>query len=393
MTREPDSTAPPHAFAALFDAAAVGLAVLDARSRPLHVNRSLCELLATPADELLARESFYLGSAAQVAEEAKQRLAMQTGGLERYSCELALERSGGTTAWLRQTCSVARGQDGRPRHIVVELQDVSEAKACERTLHQAEELFRHTFDEAALGIVHLDASGRIVRVNRKLCEMHGYAREELLGMSALDLMADAGESARDDVAGLLRGHWRHYTAERRFVRKDGEAYPARVSVSLIRPGGAQPFLVSMVEDLSKQKAEERRMRQMAHMLDQATDAIIVHDDQRRVRFWNHSAERLFGWRAQQALGRTFADLAGEGAALTDQELASLHERGHLVVQVVCRTCDGRLLDVERRFTVVEDEHAPAVVLSVNTDVTERVKAQRELESANRELQAQVRRAR
>ena len=315
---------------------------------------------------------------------------MRTGGLDRYACERELQCPDGSTRWLQQTCSVTRGSDGRPRHIVVELQDISEAKSLQHSLHQIEELFRHTFDEAALGIVHLDASGKIVRVNRKLCEMHGYSREELMGLSAMDLMADAGESARDDVAGLLRGHWRHYTAERRFVRKGGEAYPARVSVSIIRPSGAQPFLVSMVEDLSKQKAAERRMRQMAHMLDHATDAIIVHDDKRRVRFWNRSAEQLFGWRTHQALGRTFAELVGEGAALTEQELESLHQRGHMVVQVVCRTADGRMVDVERRFTVVADENEPPVVLSVNTDVTERVKAQRELERAHRELQDQVR---
>lgn len=389
MKREPDLSASTDACAAAFACAAVGLAVLDTASRPLRVNASLCKLLGCSADELLSRETFYIGTPEQAHAEAGQRVAMRTGGLDRYSCERELQHGDGSSTWVQQTCSVARGANGRPEHIVVEVQDVTDAKALARTLHQAEELFRHTFDEAALGIVHLDATGQIVRVNRKLCEMHGYAREELMGMSAMDLMTDSGESARDDVAGLLRGQWRHYTAERHFVRKNGERYPARVSVSIIRPSGGRPFLVSMVEDLSKHKSDERRMRQMAHMLDHATDAIIVHDEQRRVRFWNRSAEQLFGWRAQQALGRTFADLAGERAALTAQELELLYERGNMVVQVVCRTADGRMVDVERRFTVVEDEHAP-VVLSVNTDVTERVKAQRALERANRELQAQVR---
>jgi PAS domain S-box-containing protein len=109
-----------------------------------------------------------------------------------------------------------------------------------------------------------------------------------------------------------------------------------------------------------------------------------------VRYWNKGAERLFGWRAEQALGRTFADLMGPHAALTVGELELLYRQGELVVQVTCATPDGRSREIERRFTVVEGEDGDATaVLSVNTDITERVRAQRELEARNRELQALV----
>ena len=355
------------ATAAAFECAGTGLAVLTLGSRPLRLNAALCELLGAVREEVLARDAFFLGTPAQVANEAQQRTAMRTGGLARYSCEREHQRPDGSRVWLLQTCSLARDEDGRPRFIVVDVRDHSEVHELALAQRRSEELFRHTFEEAALGIVHLDARGRIARINRALCEMHGYAREELIGRPLVELLADGGESAAEDVSGLLRGQWRHYTAERRFVRKTGEVWPARVSVSLIRPPGGEFFMVSMVEDLSKQKADERRMRQMAQMLDHATDAIIIHDEHRRIRFWNGSAHRLFGWRAEQALGRSFAELMGEQAALTEQQLATLHERGRLVVQVQCRTRDGTMLDVERRFTVVEDIEGKApAVLSVNT---------------------------
>jgi PAS domain S-box-containing protein len=358
------------ALAAAFDCASAGMAVLDVQSRPLRVNTALCELLGVPRADLLARETLFLGEARLAQDEATQRVAMRTGGLDRYTCERQHTGADGRHVWLRQTCSVARDAAGRPRFIVMEVQDHSEVRELALAQRQSEELFRHTFEEAALGIVHIDARARIVRINRALCEMHGYAREELLGRSTLDLLADGGESSVDDVSGLLRGQWRHYTAERRFVRKSGEVWPARVTVSIVRPPGSEMFMVSMVEDLSKQKADERRMRQMAQMLDHATDAIIIHDDQRRIRFWNGSAQRLFGWRCEQALGRTFAELMGEKAALTEQEMDVLHERGELAVNVACRTQDGRLLQVERRLTVVDDEDGkPPSVLSVNREIT------------------------
>jgi PAS domain S-box-containing protein len=381
-------------LAAAFDSSAAGLALLDLEGRPQRVNRALCLLAGRGADDLLALAPFHLGSAAEAADEARQRLAMRTGGLERYSIERQLERPGGGKAWVQQTCTLVRDPvTRRAQCLLLEVHDASDRKDLELELRETEERFRYTFEEAALGILFIDTRGQIIRVNRRICEMYGYPRDELVGRSAFDLMEDRGRGARDDISGLLRGQWRHYTAERRFVRNSGEVFPVRVSVSVARTIRGQPYLISMVEDLTKQKADERRMRRQAQMLHSANDAIIIHDEGRRIRYWNKGAERLFGWRAEQALGRTFAELMGPSSALTEGELDLLYRQGELIVNVTCRCCDGRMREIERRFTVVEGEESDATaVLSVNTDITERLAAQRELEQRNRDLQAQVSRA-
>jgi PAS domain S-box-containing protein len=129
----------------------------------------------------------------------------------------------------------------------------------------------------------------------------------------------------------------------------------------------------------------------AEMLDLASDAIIVHRMDRRIRYWNRGAERLFGWSAQQAVGRTFGELLGPDSGLPPQERTRMVERGEGVAQVRCRTADGRLLDVERRFTVIRDEQGQASsVLSVNTDITARVQAERELLALNSALEDRIR---
>lgn len=377
-------------LAAAFDCSAAGLALLDMQSRPIRVNPALAALLGRRAEELAALDPFYLGTPEEAASEAQQRLAMRTGGLETYTCDRRWTRADGSAFWLEQTCSLSRDAAGVPQYMLLQVRDGSDRRDLEMALRETEERYRYTFEEAALGIVHIDTRGIILRVNRRICEMHGFTRDELVGRSTFDLMADHGTSARDDIAGLLRGQWRHYTAERRFIRKNGDSYPARVSVSIARTIAGQPYVISMIEDLSKQKADERRMRRQAQMLHSANDAIIIHDESRRVRYWNKGAERLFGWRAEQALGRTFAELMGPRAALTDGEMDLLYRQGELVVQVTCRTADGRTREIERRFTVVEGEEGDATaVLSVNTDITERLRTQRELEERNRELQAQV----
>lgn len=351
MSHDAPDTIGPHELRAVFDRCAIGLAMLDPQSRPVWVNDALCELLGAPRQALLGGGPLFADSTHGIAVEREHR------------------RPDGSTVRLRQTCTVLPGTSGGGR-LLLQLQDLTEAHALRRALRDAEERWRHTFDDAALGIAHVDLRGNIVRVNRRMCEMSGYPAEELVGSSTFDLMADHGEAAGIDMAGLLRGQWRHYTAERLYLRKNGETYPAHVSVSMVRPAGGEPYFISMVEDITKQKDDERRLRRQARMLDSVNDAVVIHQEDRRIRYWNRAAETLFGWRAQQALGRTFAELLGPEAAISDEALAQLMREGALVVRVRCRRPDGRELLVERRFTVVEGEDAASrAVLSVNSDIT------------------------
>ncbi|RYF43493.1 MAG: PAS domain S-box protein [Comamonadaceae bacterium] len=257
-------------------------------------------------------------------------------------------------------------------------------------LRQSEERFRATFQQAALGIALLSLDGRILQVNPRLCEMHGYSREELLQMDSHGMAEDGGQHSRAQIKTLLDGQATSYTAERRFIRKDGSRYPAKVSVSLVRPEAGAPFFLSIVEDLSQHMADQRRLREQAQMLDQASDAIAVHDPDCRIRYWNDGAVRLFGWTAQQACGRTFADLLGAGATISDNEHRRLLQDGRLVAETRCRTASGRVLHVERHLTVIRDEDGGHAVLSVNTDITRRREAEREILTLNSALEARVR---
>jgi len=257
-------------------------------------------------------------------------------------------------------------------------------------LRQSEERFRATFQQAALGIALLSLDGRILQVNPRLCEMHGYSREELLRMDAHSMSEDGGKASQAHMQTLLDGRAASYTAERRFIRKDGSGYPAKVSVSLVRPDAGAPFFLSIVEDLSRHVADQRRLREQAQMLDQASDAIVVHNLDRSIRYWNAGAVRLFGWTSQQACGRVFADLLGAASSISDREREQLLKDGHLVAETRCRAADGRVLDVERRLTVIHDEDGQRAVLSVNTDITRRREAEREILSLNSALEARVR---
>ncbi len=122
----------------------------------------------------------------------------------------------------------------------------------------AEGRFRATFEQAAVGVAHVDLDGRWLRVNQKLCDILGYTGDELLARTFQELTylpdLDAGlANARRLVAGEIAS----YSIEKRYVHKDGSPIWVQATTALARPPAAEPYVIAVVEDIAERKALER----------------------------------------------------------------------------------------------------------------------------------------
>ena len=136
--------------------------------------------------------------------------------------------------------------------------DITERKRAEEELSRSEELFRKTFESAGVGMAHITPDGRWLRVNDKLREISGYSREELVGMSFLD-MTSAGDrqDSIDRTRRILEGKSGPYSVERRYVKKDGSRVWVNLSVSLVHKSSGEPdFLICVAEDITERKLAE-----------------------------------------------------------------------------------------------------------------------------------------
>jgi diguanylate cyclase (GGDEF)-like protein/PAS domain S-box-containing protein len=127
-------------------------------------------------------------------------------------------------------------------------------------LAASETQFRATFDQAAIGIAHASASGRFLRVNRKLCDMLGYTEEELLQRTFLDIThpADA-PAAKGRMMQVLAeaGPESSRETEKRYVRKDGGVVWVTLAVALVRDDHGRPqYFVSAIQDVTERKRAE-----------------------------------------------------------------------------------------------------------------------------------------
>jgi PAS domain S-box-containing protein len=196
-----------------------------------------------------------------------------------------------------------------------------------QALRESEARFRAIFENAAVGISEVDVEGRWLRANDRLCEIVGYSREELLGLTFQqithpdDLQADLALTER-----LLAGEIDSFSMEKRYFRKDGGMVWILLAVSLLRDEAGEPLrYIAVVEDIAGRKhAEEERRRleaaaeaaravarereQASRVLAAVGDGIVLVDDSGEVRLWNPAAERILGLRGAHVLGRRLEDL-------------------------------------------------------------------------------------
>ena len=125
----------------------------------------------------------------------------------------------------------AISQVERTRHV--DFQEILQRSvALEQALRDSEELYRTTFELAAVGVANVSPDGRFLRVNGKLCEITGYSKDELLKMTFHDITYP--DDLADEVAQgekVKRGALDTFVLEKRYIRKDGSILWASLSVS------------------------------------------------------------------------------------------------------------------------------------------------------------------
>ena len=115
----------------------------------------------------------------------------------------------------------------------------------------------------------------------------------------------------------------------------------------------------------------RVLREQAHLLDLAHDAIIMRDIQSTILFWNHGAEELYGWTRDEALGQCSHTLLHTQFPQPLEAIeAEVLRTGYWEGELIQARQDGTPLVVASRWTVSQDEHAPPLaIMEINTDIT------------------------
>ena len=183
--------------------------------------------------------------------------------------EFRCRHTDGHYVWLETVGKLLFDERGATVGAVLNSRDVTERRLAEQRVRESEERFSSAFEFAAIGMALVAPDGRWLRVNRALCTLVGYSREELLAKTFQDITHpdDLGADL-ENVRRMLAGDIETYQMEKRYFHKSGRVVWIQLTVSMVRDDRNQPLcFVSQIQDITERKqwgAElDRRRRRRA----------------------------------------------------------------------------------------------------------------------------------
>jgi len=244
---------------------------------------------------------------------------------------------------------------------------------------------KFALDESSI-VAITDQHGIIQYVNDQFCAISKYSREELVGQDhrIINSAHHSKEFIRDLWTTIARG--KVWKGEIRNRAKDGSIYWVDTTIVPFLNAKGKPYqYVAIRNDITQRKEGEERLRELATLLDNATDAIVVRDLRQMVLYWNKGAERLYGWTAEEAAGRPVVDLIYRDASPQFQSACRVVvEAGEWSGEIAHRTKAGADVTVLSRWTLVRDANGePKSIFVVNTDIGEKKRLESQLLRAQR----------
>jgi PAS domain S-box-containing protein len=330
-------------------------------SRDQAVGQDIAQLIIPPEH----RENHYRGMA--------RFLATGDGPVIRRRIELEALRADGFRFPVELAISPL--PIGGEPHFTAYLRDISDQKLWEVKLREREQRLQATYESAFAGIAEVDVAGRFLRVNEEFCSITGYSREELQRLTFRDItpLEDLWKDL-EQFDRQMAGDIATYRLEKRFAHKGGHSVWVDLSASRVDDEEGRPvYGVRVVRDITERKRAEEQIRFQAYLLDSVQEAVVATDLQGHIVFWNRFAEHLFGWTADEALGRHVLDLtSASDRSKAEATMALLARGGSWSGEFIGRRRGGATFPGHVTNAPVHDETGAFIgIVGVSYDMTPR----------------------
>ena len=342
---------------------------VDARTRRVDMTHDTRRLFGLPGLPDVTELAWALHPPSELERFTAALERCLTEGVA-FDIESVMVSTSGAELSVRTIGEAERASDGTILRAHGAVWDVTEEVAARRRENELEERLSTTLNTISDGIVFLDLDWRITFVNPPAVRMLGRTEEEIVGQVAWELFPAALKSGfytafSEALATLERSSYRGFYGDtgRWF---DTTAYPT--------PTGLAVYLRDVTaEETARIDAEsaQQRIAQQAALLDIANDAIIVRDLEGRIEYWNRAAEQIYGWTAEEVIGRRASEFMYAEADAFDAATVEVLRHGVYTVELEQRHRSGRTIIADCRWQLVRDDNGePRSIMAVNSDITD-----------------------
>ncbi len=226
--------------------------------------------------------------------------------------ELPIVRKDGERLFMEVIVGVVH-MDGQPA-ILSSMRDMTERRRMEVALRESEEKYRTILESIEDGYFEVDLNGKFTFFNSSLCKIHGYSRDELMGMSYRQYMDQQTAKKVYQVFNKVYVTGKPAKGfEYEVIRKDGARRNNEISVALIKDsGGHRIGFRGVVRDVTERVQAEEALAEERNLLrtviDIVPDYIYVKDTESRYLMSNNAFARLMEKTPEEVVGKTVFEL-------------------------------------------------------------------------------------
>ncbi len=264
--------------------------------------------------------------------------------------------------------------------------DITELRHAESARHASEHRYRMLFESNPLPNFIWDVETlRFVDVNQAAIDAYGWSREAFLGRLLVTDIRPATEREKfvEQIHDIREGTaWRGVFVHQ---RKDGSIFDADVTAHPLDLEG-RSLRVATVRDVTAERRAYAARAQLAAIVSGSNEGIIGQDLEGRVTQWNPAAEQIYGWRAQEVIGRALPEVVPpEHREEFERGRRRVIEQGESYrADVVRRRKDGRDVEISLSMAPVRDELGRITgIAAIVRDITQQKLLERQLRQAQK----------
>ncbi len=361
-------------YSNLYDFAPIGYFTFDKNGIIIEVNLTGANLLGVERSFLIKKPfSLYIDFSSRDVFYLHLKKVFRTN--TRQTCEIKLEDKNKNQFDARLESLAVKDSKGNFSQCRTAIIDVTERKKAEEAIRESEERYRSLIESANDIIAMVSTDGIIISLNPAFERITGWAREEWLGKGFPPLIhPDDLPKALEVFQHTMNGKTMPSSELRLLASSGGYVDVEYVTTPLLKDGKVIGNL-NVVRDITERRRAEEQIREQATLLDNAQEAVGVRSLEHRLIYWNKGAERLYGWTAEEAIGKNPIEFMFKDEEEPHQLIEAKRivlEKGEWTGELHQKTKDGREVIVESHWTLMRDsEGKPKSILVINSDITEK----------------------
>ncbi len=373
-------------FRLLYEDAPLGYQSLDYDGNLIEVNKAWLDMFGYSTRKEVIGRRFSDFIAPEYLEDFKKNFPHFKESGECHGIEYEMVRKDGSRIAVSIDGKIGYDKQENFQRTHCILADITQRKQAEEELKQSEQKYQSLIEGTRAGMVSMDTTGKLIYINKAICEISGYSEEHLIGKPFIDFVHpdDKTKTMQLFLDALAKPQDR-IDEDLRVILRDGQVIYIQIYISQIKANNEIIGFNVVIVDVTQRKQAEKELELRAQLLDNATDFIFLRDLDENFVYANETALKVLGYSREEFLKLKVRQTIAPGYPYTKASLLEeLLAKGTITFETADLCKDGSIIPVEAHTRLIE-MGGEKFVLSTVRDITERKRLEWSLQKNERRL--------